>query len=217
MTNENSKEKSLNENLELECFKKLDENNRKLFPKITERESPNALLETREDYVAFRLIDLELEKIALEKTIIEKTKVIKAKFKPEDQWFWEMIVDYCEGNDLSHTKKQIVNLEHVLSLLQKNYGEIPELSARITAEMIKTAELKPIYDVVNPIVKLKECGKDYTGLCPFHLQKTASFFLYPETNSFYCFGCGKGGNVIAFVMEYYGLSYKEAVKHLNNF
>ena len=71
-----------------------------------------------------------------------------------------------------------------------------------------------IIDVVRNYVQLKRRGRLYTGLCPFHNEKTPSFFVYPENQSFYCFGCGTGGSVINFVMKIESLSYPEAVKML---
>ena len=72
----------------------------------------------------------------------------------------------------------------------------------------------PIEDVAAGYVNLRRQGKNLVGLCPFHNEKTPSFFLYPESNSFYCFGCNKGGDVITFVMGVENLDFSEAVKFL---
>ena len=58
-----------------------------------------------------------------------------------------------------------------------------------------------IVDVVQSYVQLRHRGRTHTGLCPFHNEKTPSFVVYPETQSFYCFGCGAGGDVITFIMS----------------
>lgn len=71
-----------------------------------------------------------------------------------------------------------------------------------------------IVDVVGNYVQLKRKGRLYGGLCPFHSEKTPSFVVYPETQSFYCFGCGAGGDVITFVRKINNLDYVEAVKML---
>lgn len=71
-----------------------------------------------------------------------------------------------------------------------------------------------IVDVVQRYVQLRRSGRTHTGLCPFHNEKTPSFFVYPETQSFYCFGCGAGGDVITFVQRIDNLDYVEAVKQL---
>lgn len=71
-----------------------------------------------------------------------------------------------------------------------------------------------IEDVISSYVNLKRRGKTLVGLCPFHNEKTPSFTVYPESRSFYCFGCGAGGDVISFVRRMDNLDYVEAVKSL---
>lgn len=71
-----------------------------------------------------------------------------------------------------------------------------------------------IESVVSSYVPMKRRGRNLVGLCPFHGEKTPSFNLYPETNSFYCFGCGAGGDVITFIRKIENLSYIDAVKFL---
>lgn len=71
-----------------------------------------------------------------------------------------------------------------------------------------------ITDVIGGHVHLKRHGRIYKGLCPFHSEKTPSFTVYPDTQSYYCFGCGAGGDIISFAKEINGLTYVEAVKML---
>ena len=71
-----------------------------------------------------------------------------------------------------------------------------------------------IESVASSYVAFKRRGRNLVGLCPFHGEKTASFNLYPETNSFYCFGCGAGGDVITFIKRIENLDYIDAVKFL---
>ena len=72
----------------------------------------------------------------------------------------------------------------------------------------------PIADIASSYVDLKRRGKNLVGLCPFHNEKTPSFNIYPENNSFYCFGCGKGGGVLQFVMGVENLAFPDAVRWL---
>lgn len=69
-----------------------------------------------------------------------------------------------------------------------------------------------IVDYVSQYVKLKKNGRDYTGLCPFHKEKSPSFHVNQEKQLFHCFGCGAGGNLVQFVMRSEGLDFVEAVK-----
>ena len=71
-----------------------------------------------------------------------------------------------------------------------------------------------IEEVIGQYVQLRRRGRTATGLCPFHNEKTPSFVVYPDTQSFYCFGCGAAGDVINFVRKYNNLGYVEAVKQL---
>ncbi|MCA0426766.1 MAG: DNA primase [Bacteroidetes bacterium] len=72
----------------------------------------------------------------------------------------------------------------------------------------------PIEQVVGEVVKLKRAGSNMQGLCPFHTEKTPSFSVSPSKGIFKCFGCGKAGNVVNFVMENEALGYLEALKSL---
>lgn len=73
-----------------------------------------------------------------------------------------------------------------------------------------------IIDVVGGFVRLKKRGANYLGLCPFHNEKTPSFTVSPSKEIYKCFGCGKSGNTISFIMEHEKLSYVEALKWLAN-
>lgn len=71
-----------------------------------------------------------------------------------------------------------------------------------------------IVDVVSQYVRLKKSGMNYFGLCPFHSEKTASFSVSPNRQTFHCFGCGEGGGVLSFIMKAEGLEFRDAVKFL---
>jgi DNA primase len=72
----------------------------------------------------------------------------------------------------------------------------------------------PLVDVISKRVKLIRRGREYTGLCPFHNEKSPSFTVSEEKGFYHCFGCGAHGDVITFVMEKEGLSFPEAVERL---
>ncbi len=78
-------------------------------------------------------------------------------------------------------------------------------------ELVRRSE---IYDVVSGYVRLTKKGGNYFGLCPFHGEKTASFSVNQDKQIYHCFGCGKGGGVINFIMEIENLSFPEAVEFL---
>ena len=81
--------------------------------------------------------------------------------------------------------------------------------------MTELVERNDILDVVSGYVRLsKRSGSNYFGLCPFHSEKTASFSVSADKQIYYCFGCGKGGGVINFIMEIENLTYPDAVRFL---
>lgn len=82
-------------------------------------------------------------------------------------------------------------------------------------EVIEEVRMKnDIVDVISGYVKLQKKGANYFGLCPFHSEKSPSFSVSPGKQMYYCFGCGAGGNVLTFVMEYENYTFQEALHHL---
>lgn len=72
----------------------------------------------------------------------------------------------------------------------------------------------PIEEVIGSYITLKRAGSRYTACCPFHNEKTPSFTVFTDTSSYYCFGCGSGGDIITFIMKHENLDYIEAVRLL---
>ena len=85
---------------------------------------------------------------------------------------------------------------------------------RPTVERIKDAA--NIVEVVSEFVTLRKSGANYKGLCPFHNEKTPSFYVSPSRGTCHCFGCGKGGTPISFIMEHEQMTYPEALRWLAN-
>jgi DNA primase len=81
-----------------------------------------------------------------------------------------------------------------------------------TIDSIKTAS--DIVDIVSEVVSLRQAGRNYLGLCPFHAEKTPSFTVSPDKQIFYCFGCGAGGDIFSFLMKHAGLTFPEAAREL---
>ena len=83
------------------------------------------------------------------------------------------------------------------------------ISERFIQELQERVDIE---EVISSHITLRRRGKTLVGLCPFHNEKTPSLTVYPDTNSFYCFGCGAGGDVISFIRRIDNLDYVEAVK-----
>ena len=86
---------------------------------------------------------------------------------------------------------------------------------RYPKELIETVrDRSDIVDLIGSYVTLRRAGSNYNGLCPFHSEKTPSFTVFPDTQSFFCFGCEAGGDAFTFVMRTENLEYGEAVEFL---
>jgi len=85
------------------------------------------------------------------------------------------------------------------------------ISPETIEEVYKTAN---IYDIVSKYITLEKAGSNYKALCPFHTEKTPSFYVSPSKNIFKCFGCGKAGDSIKFLMEYKGITFSEAITEI---
>src|SRR5262245_61569865 len=84
----------------------------------------------------------------------------------------------------------------------------------LVAEASTIEQIKHKLDIVEEIgavVPLKKVGKAYKGLCPFHGERTPSFYVFPESGTWKCFGCGEGGDLFAFVEKQQGLEFREAL------
>ncbi len=88
---------------------------------------------------------------------------------------------------------------------------MPEIPREFITRLTESCD---IGDVIGSYVQLKRSGRISKGLCPFHSEKTPSFCVYHDTQSFYCFGCGTGGDVITFIKKAENLSYVEAIHSL---
>ena len=85
------------------------------------------------------------------------------------------------------------------------------ISKEIVDEIIARNDIESL---IGSYVALKRAGTNLKGLCPFHSEKTPSFVVYPQNNSFYCFGCGIGGDAVTFIKQIEHLDYPDALEYL---
>ncbi len=91
------------------------------------------------------------------------------------------------------------------------------MTSQVSEEVIEQVRTSnDIVDVIGEYIQLKKQGRNYFGLCPFHGEKTPSFSVAQEKQIFHCFGCGKGGNVLTFIMEMEGYTFYETLQFLAN-
>lgn len=155
-----------------------------------------------------KIVELERKRNELLNTIKEWLTFIKQEVYDEfSQWFWRKWVKINEGQELLRIETDIIRFKRLLYI---SMGRTQE--TKIAENKIQEALQIPIENLIN--TKLRRCGRALVGLCPLHKENNPSFYIYPETNSFWCFGCCKGGNVINFTRLIYGCSFKEAVNRL---
>lgn len=150
----------------------------------------------------------------LEKTIKEKELGISNRLdmiKEMDvndfsKWFAREIVKMEFVPELQKYDKELFNLRRYEQMFKPHKKRASNFHEKV--EIAKNAS---ITEVASRYTELKPCGNKFSGLCPLHEERRASFFIYPDTNSFFCFSCQKGGSVINLIMELHGVDFKDAV------
>lgn len=182
-------------------------------PRLTDKE----LLETFPE--ARGIVPLKINEYKL--AIREKEKEIQSQLKriyslevdQFSEWFGEEIVNQFEMPGLAALEKNLFRLKRLEYLLNPKKESNNRFEFQ---EKIEIARRYPIEELARNNIELKQSGRNFISLCPFHNEKHASFYIYPETNSFYCFGCGIGGDILKLTMHLHGVEFKEAVQMLQN-
>jgi len=134
--------------------------------------------------------------------------LIKLQISDEfSQWFWREWVKITDGEELLKAEGYIERLKRLLAV-----GKGRKLKWRLTEEEIQQALAVPIENLISQ--PLRKNGKALVGLCPLHNERHPSFYIYPETNSCWCYGCNQGGDVINFIKLLHNYQFKEAVQYL---
>jgi hypothetical protein len=144
--------------------------------------------------------------------IIDKLKVKLLQLKQTNKnefeyWLRKEMLKATVGQELIEAKRRIRRLKALISI---SAGKTPK--GRLTEEQIMQARQVPIEELYEG--QLRQRGKTLVGLCPFHQEKHGSFTIYPDQNSWHCFGCGLGGSVIDFTMKIRGLNFRQTIKYL---
>ncbi len=151
------------------------------------------------------------EEIKINKTQLCKIKKVLNKMRyRKDFWFVEEFVKAFFLPDLLKNEKMIAKHRMFLNSLQ---GDGNQIDFQVKLEK---ARGYPILQLAEKELVLQKIGNKYRSLCPFHKEKTASFYLYPESNSYYCFGCQTGSSdPISLAMQLHNLDFRSAVSLLS--
>ncbi|MDD5223180.1 MAG: CHC2 zinc finger domain-containing protein [bacterium] len=157
-----------------------------------------------------KLKEREEKNKELKRIIKNDLRMIREETKDEfSRYFWREVIKIYVTDELSEIRKQLFRLNRFNSVIQ---GKVL-ISRLIPEDKLNQARLTSIIDVASSL-RLRKSGKNYITLCPFHSEKHPSFYLYPETNRFFCFGCSASGDVIKFVELTQNISFKNAVEYL---
>lgn len=130
-----------------------------------------------------------------------------------DIWFTEIFIAKFILPKLYEYERYILRLKRYRNIYKpKKNSQIDNYEK--FREKIEIAKNYPIAELARGKLELKQSGNNFVSLCPFHNERTPSFYLYTNTNTFVCFGCGAKGLVINLTMHLYDLNFKQAVEML---
>jgi len=181
--------------------------------KLSDKELLEIFPEAQE-IIPEKLREWEEKREEWRREVKEKLKGLKKLKNETARKIGKIWIKINDGKELLEIDRQIKRLTLLFWLnLKKDKPDTYH-----SPQKIQEASSIPILNIASQEVKcLRKVSKNYVGLCPLHQEKHPSFYLYPETNSFYCFGCNKGGDVIKLVELLYNLPFREAVKYLINY
>jgi len=151
---------------------------------------------------------LENEKDDLKDCLIS---IYNQKLDAFSTWFGEQVAKLFLMPPLLEANGHILRLKRMMSVFKPN-GKRPDH----WQEKVEKARQYPIAELARSKLELRQAGRNFVSLCPFHNEKHASFYVYTGTNTFCCFGCQEKGDVIKLTMHLYGIDFKEAVQMLQN-
>lgn len=180
---------------------------------IMEKPSNQELLATfpeAKQIIPEKIKEWKAVKAEIVKVVKQKLKIIKQKSAPQNQWFWRDLVKFMDMPAIVEVDKHINRL-----IMLKNLAENkPVPKGWLTPHHVEQARTVPVAEIAAEHTKLRRSGKTFVGLCPLHKEKTPSFTVYSQNNSWHCFGCNKHGDGIQLIRELLGLSFIEAVRSL---
>ncbi len=185
---------------------------RKSQPKYTDKELLAIFPEAKE-IIPVKISEFEVDRVLLVQTIANKLSYIKREIKDDfTQWFWREWIKATEGQKLFEVDTHISRLKHLLWISKNRQAK--KLN-RLSEDEMSSALQVPIETLLSKDVRLRRSGSRIVCLCPLHEEHTPSFFIYPDSNTCWCFGCNQGGNSINLVRLLHNYSFKEAVNYLN--
>jgi hypothetical protein len=161
------------------------------------------------DIVPVKLAEWRRKGKHARRIVREMQAIVETLSAAGERWVMTELIKMWALPHLRLINGHIVRLDRLQSLILN----IPR-RGQVSDADITQARGVPVSAIVA--VSLKEAGQTCVGHCPLHDDKSPSFHIYPDTNSWYCFGCKRGGDTIAFIRMRYGLSFRDAVHYLTH-
>jgi hypothetical protein len=160
-----------------------------------------------------------LDKYAERKNLVGKLnesmeRIERCKIDDFGKWFLKEVVSGVFEKPISEITRTLNNLRIAIIKTDEKFS-VERKSFENWQEKVDQARNYPILDLVNQFTPPKRSASRFVASCPFHHEKTASFTIYPKTNTAHCFGCGWSGDSIKFLMDTRQLSFREAISELS--
>lgn len=176
------------------------------LPRMNEKELYDVFLAGSPKIITDKIHELTVEYDKLESTIIDYIRFIQKESKNDsEKLVLQGILEQIQIQELLLIEKQLKRF-----YMYRNFQSGKEDHSLD----VEKAKQYPIERLVEQTVKLRRAGRNLLGLCPLHKEQSPSFYIYTNTNSFYCYGCNIGGDVIRLTRLLYRFTFPEAVKHL---
>jgi hypothetical protein len=146
-------------------------------------------------------------------TIVQEINLDWRRIPEEHAWFHKILFEKLRMPELREIDQHIARLKRQILMLTSPIDR-PGRHWQSMSELIAKARTYPIYEFARDKLNLKPSGVNFVALCPFHDERTPSFYLYTGSNRFCCFGCGEKGDVINLTMRLHGVGFADAVKML---
>lgn len=201
----------LNSEVDWEFFdyaSRLEDSWRRSLPKLTDKELLKVFPDAK-PAIKQKIAEWEERREVVAEIVKKKLAIVYEKATSDaGRWFWREWIKVNEGSEIVEIDRHIQRLKRLL------VADKPAGPGRITDDDIQRALQAPIIDIAGQQLRLRKSGKNFVSLCPFHNEKSPSCFFYTKTNSFYCYGCGAGGNVINYTQKINGAAFPEVVRQL---
>lgn len=180
------------------------------FPWYSEQELVSIFLPCSKEIILMKISDWEERRTEVKGRIKKVLREVK-KTCPQYKWFFKIFLskfpEYLPA--VYECDKHIYRLKRQLAFLENKRTPLVNFQIKLDR-----ARVYPIYELARDKLDLRQVGRKFVALCPYHDEKTPSFTLYPETNTFHCYGCGAHGDVINLAQQLSGLTFKESVESL---